>query len=57
MQISFERNRTSTIVIMYSLYAKSYYDKAQINANLTSILSEKELTAFNKSISNNNTKH
>ena len=38
--------------------AKSYYGIAlQINANLTSILSEKELTTFNKLMSNNNTKH
>jgi hypothetical protein len=36
--------------------AKSYFEKAmQINANLTSILTEKELTTFNK-IRNNNTK-
>jgi hypothetical protein len=38
--------------------AKLYYEKAlQIYANLTSILSEKELTAFNKLMNNNNTKH
>jgi len=36
--------------------AKSYYENAlQINANLTDIMSEKELTVFNN-ILNNNTK-
>ena len=36
--------------------AKSYFEKAlKINANLTDILEEKELTAFNK-LMNNNTK-
>ena len=36
--------------------AKSYYEKAlKINPELTSILSEKELTAFNKVMNNNNT--
>ena len=46
--------------ILYNLgkiqNAKLYYEKAlQINANLTSILSEKDLTVFNK-LMNNNTK-
>jgi hypothetical protein len=37
--------------------AKSYFEKAiQINPNLTTLLSEKELTAFNK-VLNNNTKN
>ena len=37
--------------------AKSYFEKAlQINSNLTSILSEKELTVFNKLMNNNTTK-
>jgi hypothetical protein len=37
--------------------AKLYYEKSlKINANLTSILSEKELTVFNKIMDNNSTK-
>jgi len=37
--------------------AKSFFEKAlQINPNLTLILSEKELTAFNKVMNNNSTK-
>ena len=43
--------------IMYNLGkiedARSYYEKAlKINANLTSILSEKELVVFNKIMNN-----
>jgi hypothetical protein len=34
--------------------AKSYFEKAHlINGNLTSLLSEKELTVFNQVINNN----
>jgi tetratricopeptide (TPR) repeat protein len=37
--------------------ARSYFEKAlKINPNLTSILSEKKLTAFNKLMNNSNTK-
>ena len=37
--------------------AKLYYEKSlKINSNLTSILSEKELSVFNKLMNNNNTK-
>jgi hypothetical protein len=37
--------------------SKLSYEKAlQINSNLTSIFSEKELTAFKKIMNNNNTK-
>jgi tetratricopeptide (TPR) repeat protein len=44
-------------LIIYNLKkydeAKSYFEKAlQINSNLTSILSEKKLTAFNKLMNN-----
>lgn len=51
---------TAAIFIMYNLGkyddVKIYYEKSlKINPNLTSILSEKELTAFNK-LMNNNTK-
>ncbi len=51
---------STAALIMYNLGktedAKTYFEKAQkINANLTSILSEKELDAFNK-LMNNNTK-
>lgn len=47
--------------IMYNLgkdnEAKSYFEKALlINGNLTSILTEKELTVFNKLMNNKNTK-
>ena len=46
--------------ILYNLgkieEARSYYEKSlKINNNLTSLLSEKELTVFNK-LMNNNTK-
>jgi tetratricopeptide (TPR) repeat protein len=35
--------------------AESYFEKAlQINPNLTSIMSKKELTVFNKLMNNNN---
>lgn len=47
--------------ILYNLgkidESKSYYEKSlQINANLSELLTEKELTVFNKLMNDNNTK-